>query len=291
MGIPRGLSDRPLDPFGLDSFSQNLFGYNFICLPGIVSLVFLQEHSMLQKSYTENLVIHSAAVDLTDTWRPSAILEAMQDAAVSHCVGLQLGRPELLPKGLAWVITRSEIVMDRLPRVNEHITITTAPMPARRFFFPRFYLFHDAEGKQIGKANSLWVLMDLETRHAVLPDAYIMEHYPDNSDLTAPMGNPGATDIVDAEPMEHLLTPQYTDIDANLHMNNVRYMDWACNALGIETLRTHAMTHFIVNYNSEIRPGEVVRTVLQQKEGSFAFSGFAADDSRHFSISGDLMPR
>ena len=73
----------------------------------------------------------------------------------------------------------------------------------------------------------------------------------------------------------------------NGHVNNTRYLDWCCNALGIDVMRTHEMRRFAVNYNQEILPGQEVRTVLRHDGNTFSFSGFEGD-IRHFDVGGTL---
>ena len=43
-------------------------------------------------------------------------------------------------------------------------------MPVRRWFFPRYFIFRDASGAEIGRAGSLWVLLDIHTRKMTKPD-------------------------------------------------------------------------------------------------------------------------
>lgn len=242
------------------------------------------------KIYKTTLQIRTVDCDLTSCWKPSAILETMQEAATSHSVFLNISRNDLFPKGLVWVVTRNEVEMDRYPVMGETISIETMPMPVRRWFFPRYYIFRDAEGNQIGKAGSVWVLLDVNSRHMASPDA-VLELMPDNSDLTAPMGFPATVRAVEGSAREEIYVPSYSDFDLNQHVNNTRYLDWACNALGTEIMRTHSMSHFTVNYNQEIRLGEEVRTVLHQNETAFSFAGIGDAGNYRFDICGELKAR
>ena len=36
-------------------------------------------------------------------------------------------------------------------------------MPVRRWFFPRYYVFRDEQGQELGRAGSLWALLNLST--------------------------------------------------------------------------------------------------------------------------------
>ena len=240
----------------------------------------------MQKTYSETFRIASYQTDLTARIRPSAILEIMQEMAGAHAEMLGVGRKLLDPMHLAWVLTRVEVQMERMPVSGETITVETFPMPNRRVFFPRYFIFRDAQGRQIGCAGSMWVVLDVTSRK-MASGAEITALMPDNRDLTAPMGMPATVEEVGGESVESLRVPVYSDLDVNGHVNNTRYLDWCCNALGVETMKQHAMCRFAVNFNQEILPDQEVRTVLHRDGDAFSFSGFEGE-KRHFDVGGNL---
>jgi len=240
----------------------------------------------MKKTHSQEFRVASYQTDLSARMKPSAILEIMQEMAGAHAEMLDVGRSKLLPMNLAWVLTRVEVRMERYPVSGEIITVETFPMPNRRVFFPRYFIFRNAKGEQIGCAGSLWVVLDITTRKMGNP-AEIAAMMPDNRDLTAPMGMPATVEEIEGDGALVNRLPVYTDLDVNGHVNNTRYLDWCCNALGIETMRDHAMKNFAVNYNQEILPGQEVRTVLHREGGRFSFSGFEGA-VRHFDVGGTL---
>ncbi len=239
------------------------------------------------KTYSQEFRIASYQTDLTARIKPSAILEIMQEMAGAHAELLGVGRKRLDPMNLAWVLTRVEVRMTRYPLSGETIAVETFPMPNRRVFFPRYFIFRDAQGEPIGCAGSLWVVLDITTRK-MANAAEIAPLLPDNSDLTAPMGMPSTVEEAVGEAVETLRLPVYTDLDVNGHVNNTRYLDWCCNALGIEVMRSHVMKQFALNFNQEILPGQEVRTVLRREDAAFSFSGFEGE-KRHFDVGGTLV--
>ena len=238
------------------------------------------------KTYSQTFRIASYQADVSARIKPSAILEIMQEMAGTHAELIGVGRSALLPRNLAWVLTRVEVRMDRYPLSGEEIAVETFPMPGRRVFFPRYFIFRDAQGNQIGCAGTLWVVLDITTRK-MANAAEIAPLLPDNSDLTAPMGMPATVEEIAADAEEALRIPVYTDLDMNGHVNNTRYLDWCCNAIGMETMQHSELRSFAVNYNQEILPGQEVRTVLHRSADTFSFSGFEGD-KRHFDVGGTL---
>ena len=243
----------------------------------------------MQRVYTETLRIKSYQTDVNARLRPAALLEMMQEAAGAHAEILGIGRAALLEKNLVWILTRIEVRMTRYPVFGSTMTIETFPMPNRRWFFPRSFIFRDEDGNQIGCASSLWALLDVNTRKMSKPDPVIC-FMPDNSDLTPPLGGMPAT-VAEAAgiPVIAVYHPVYTDLDMNQHVNNTRYLDWCCNALGLDVMKSAVLSTFELNYHQEVLPGQEIRTELRCSEGQFSFSGFA-DEVRRFDVGGILTP-
>ena len=243
----------------------------------------------MYKTYTEDIGIRTLDCDLMGTWRPSAILGCMQEVAGTHSELLGVGRNALLEKDMAWVITRMEVELDRCPHIGETVSMETYPTATRRWFFPRYYLLRDAQGNEFGRAATLWVLLNLKSRRMVQPDA-VASLLPDNRDLPMPLGLPAPVTEISGTVETADRVPVYTDLDTNLHVNNTRYLDWACNALGVETMTAYELGRFAVNYNQEVRAGQEVHTVLHRFGTAFSYSGFAGE-TRLFDVGGVLRER
>ena len=242
----------------------------------------------MQKTLTENFRIYAFQTDMNARLRPGALLELMQEMAGEHADLLGVGREKLLELNLVWVLTRLEVHMDRWPVFGDKLTIETFPLPNRRWFFPRAFIFRDASGHQIGCASSLWVLLDVTERRMVRPDP-VLALMPDNSDLTPPLGMPSTVTECAGEARVFQYTPVYTDLDVNAHVNNTRYLDWCCNALGADTLSSYELASFAINFNQEVLPEQPLRNELRQEGDRFSFSGFAGE-ARHFDVGGTLRP-
>ena len=240
-------------------------------------------------TYDETFCLRPRDCDLNEKWRPSAILETMQDAAGAHSKLLGCGRDELVKQDIVWVLSRLELHMDRYPAVGEQITVHTFPTPTRICFFPRYYIFTDAHGEMIGKAGSLWLLLDVNTRH-MLPPGEIGKLIPDNKNLSVPMNLPATVGSLQGEEFVSEYRPVYTDLDVNGHVNNTRYADWLCNSLGIDLMKEYEPEHIILNYNHEVLPGHVITLRRIMKDDEYRLSG-KVNDSIAFEIGGTLRRR
>ena len=238
-------------------------------------------------SYTEKIVIRTRDCDVYGRWKPSAMLEAMQETAATHCETADLGRGVLDGLGIAWVLSRCRVGLERLPVNGETLSLETFAMPIRHLFFPRAHVFRDPEGHVIGGAQSLWLLMDLRSRRAVA-NPFVKQRLP-IEERESPVGMPATVKPLNDSPVEGSLVPLFTEFDLNGHVNNARYMDWCCNALGFDALREGEIIGFDVNYDGEILPGKALRTSLCRQGDAFTFCGFTGD-KRRFAVSGSLRP-
>ena len=240
----------------------------------------------MMKTYDETFTLLTRDCDMKGSWRLSAVLEAMQEAAGAHSLLLGCGREELLRQNIVWVLSRSELHMNRYPRIGEKITLHTFPMPNRICFFPRYYIFTDEHGEMVGKAGTLWLLLDIQTRK-MLPPGDIARLIPDNRDLAVPMNLPATVGSLQGEEFITSYKPLYTDIDVNGHVNNARYADWLCNAFGIDEMLHSEPETVIFNYNHEILPGQEVTLRRTIREKQYRLEGIIGDTTA-FEIGGIL---
>ena len=237
-------------------------------------------------SYTENITIRTRDCDMAGRWKPSSILEAMQEAAIAHCDSIALGRSVTDSLGIAWILSRCRVEIYRHPRIGEACAVETWAMPMRHLFFPRAHVFTDADGNPIGEACGLWLLMDLKDRKAV-PNPFIRERLPfEDRGVSVRVG--GAIRPVSETVTVRHLTPQYTDLDLNGHVNNAKYLDWCWNALGRDGLRGRQVAAFDIEYDREVLPEERIRTETALAGSAFSFCGFTEESTRCFMIRGTL---
>ena len=141
----------------------------------------------------------------------------------------------------------------------------------------------------IGKAGTLWLLLDTATRR-MLPPGDVGKLIPENKDLSIPMNLPATVGNLQGEEFVSEYRPVYTDLDVNGHVNNTRYADWLCNTLGIDLMTEYEPEHIILNYNHEVLPGHVVTLRRILKGNEYRLSGKVGDTTA-FEIGGTLRHR
>ncbi len=227
------------------------------------------------------------SVDFTGRWQPGAIFRAMQEAGNGHCQFLDLSFERLRELGVAWVITRAHLRMDEYPVLGQKVTVRTWPGPTRHMFFPRYYLF-ESEGRTLGRASTLYVLLDLETRKIALPSR--LPNPLPLYDLPAPLPFPGNLSTPAAPTVTREYTPVYSDLDMNEHVNNTRYVDWFMNQFPIERHRSQTLSDLLVHYNFEVTPDEPL-TLSLCEEGDVSVLQGLNDEKVCFGVEGTWRAR
>ncbi len=241
----------------------------------------------MKNVYSIVIPLRSRDCDMTGRWKPSEIFVAMQELGAAHSDALGAGYDYMLSRSLAFALTRMELHMERYPTLDQRVVGRTWVTPLMKWIYPRHFLFETESGERLGYASSLWVLMDLNERKMVNPSLLDIELEP--GDLSAPIRMPAKPLPVpeDCPAWERL--PVYSELDINGHVNNTRYVAWACDALGAETLRGACVSELLVNYSHEILPGQRVSLRMLREDSAFRMSG-EVDGTLHFSLSGKLAP-
>ena len=119
--------------------------------------------------YRQTFTVSDLEVDCFGKLTLSSLLFYAQEVAGQHCQLLGTDYDSLAKLRMFWAVTRHRVQITRLPLRGEAITVETWPMPTTRVAFPRSTVAYDAQGKELFRSVSLWVLMDLNSRALVLP--------------------------------------------------------------------------------------------------------------------------
>ncbi|MBE5814795.1 MAG: hypothetical protein E7320_06255 [Clostridiales bacterium] len=231
----------------------------------------------MDQPYSKTVTLDAAVCDMSGRWQPGAILRTMQEVSGEHAEGWGLGREALTNAGIAWVLSRSALKMDRYPQYGDAVTIHTWPGATRHAFFPRHYTF-ELDGEIIGCATALYVLLDIGERKMAHPSRLPGEL--PVYDIPAPMPTPGVIALPEAEPLCTDRPVRYTDLDFNGHVNNTRYVDWYVDCFDWQYHTGHELAHLTVHYLQEIRPGEAAALQLRRDGDTAVLQGFVEEQPR-----------
>ena len=218
----------------------------------------------MEPVFHQELTVSDIHVDCFGRMKLSMVLYLAQEIAGNHCQLLNADYDTLKKHRLFWAISRHKVQITRLPRSGETIHLETWPMPTTRVAYPRSMVAYDAQGNEMFRSISLWVLMDLDSRKMVLPgqSPIAVEGTLRGMELASPAG-------LVPKPLAncHSRTVCYSDLDRNGHMNNTRYMDWVDDLLPASFHREHPAREITVCYLSEAREGEEMDITWSLSDG------------------------
>jgi len=223
--------------------------------------------------WTETATVKTYETDLNRRWKPSCFFQAMQQAATSHAASLGYDFDDLLKAGRVWILSRLKIRFDRFPTHDEAVSIRTWPKGiGQKLFFLRDFEFLAPDGEVLAAATSAWVLIDPERRRMLLPNTFDF-NLPHNEGLSA-LSEP-LDKIAPPDDMPERLTVQagYSAVDMLGHVNNARYVEWACDSLPFDLHRTACLRSLQVNFLNEVRPGERISLRSGEQEGAWYVYG------------------
>lgn len=213
--------------------------------------------------------------------RPSGVLSILQEGATQAACQFHASGPEMRERHNAlWMVTRMWYRLDRPLMWDDEVRLRTWHRGGRGpAMYRDFDLFVD--GKPIGEAVSVWVLVNAEDRKLL--------RLSDVSELAATDGG----ELCKSKKLLGLRVPEdmallerrkfhYSDIDCNGHVNNVRYADLAADAAGLEArLDSQFVSSLQIGYIKECMAGESINVLKDETaDGVYVLGAGQGGDTR-----------
>ncbi len=213
-----------------------------------------------------------------------SLFNYMQDSAAEHAIKLGYGRDDLMKSNHFWVLSRMFAMIKEWPSRNETILVRTWPYGTDSVFALRFYEIRYPDGKVIASASSSWLIIDATTKKIQRPDQNLTRYNSVKEAAGMPLRI--AAKLED-DNYEGELSPEFlvkpSDLDVNLHTNNVNYLKWTIDAYDFDFMMKHVPSSVEINYLAESMLGEkiIIRTSREAGSGLvYRHSIFRTGDNR-----------
>ncbi len=232
---------------------------------------------MKEGGYLDHIFeVGSCDIDVWGLLKPTSILNICQEAAYMHSTQMGFGFDRLVEQNSAWVLSRVECQLARLPKWHERVRVRTWHKRQSGIFSLRDYIFFDADDEPIVSITTSWLIINTATRRIVRPeqvlgDTVTLVNYPldalphEAERITVGANRNFAT--------EH--TVRYSDMDVNHHVNNAKYLEWVCDAIPQQMDENAHLTSIAINFNHEA----VYNDVVTLNSSSIADSHIVIDGS------------
>ncbi|XP_004235327.2 palmitoyl-acyl carrier protein thioesterase, chloroplastic-like [Solanum lycopersicum] len=230
--------------------------------------------------YRQSFVIRSYEIGPDKTATMETIMNLLQETALNHVASSGVGSNgfgatrEMSLRKLIWVVTRIQIKVEQYSSWGDVVEIDTWVDAAGKNGMRRDWIIRDSNtGNIITKATSTWVIMNRETRRlSKIPEQVKAEVRPFYINKFAI-----PTAQIDSEKIEKLndetaqiissgLAPRWSDMDANQHVNNVKYIGWILESVPINVLEDSHLMSLTLEYRRECQLSNVLQSMTTMRE-------------------------
>ena len=211
--------------------------------------------------FKQDIKVDIHDVDFNGVCRASSLIRYIQSAAQTQLTESGLSYDTLKSQNRAFIISKIRLEFNETVRAYDELEAQTFPCISRGYSFIRCYGLYRG-GVMIGRAISIWALIDTEARKLVRVN-----------DFNLPLPTYEAWDMELTysklpSPMEHVgqYTVCYSDIDQNMHINNTRYADIFANFLPLSGKRISAIT---ISYVNDAKYKDVLDVYMANVDGVY----------------------
>ncbi len=205
--------------------------------------------------WSEAILIRSYDVDFTQCATLESLCRCFLDAAWRHAEILGVGYRALAATGKLWVLSRLLVQVERYPRWDESVELTTWPAATRLALAMRHFAISDRAGGSLALGVSAWLVLDAGTRRPQRLEKLLGGIVP-LADKRALAADPRKLPVRTALTGIGARAVQYSDLDANRHLNSARCLSWLLDTQSLEFHRGHEAARVEVNYLGEALAGE-----------------------------------
>jgi len=165
------------------------------------------------------------------------------------------------------VVTKMQVLVDRYPTWGDVVQVDTWVDASGKNGMRRDWLLRDCKtGDILTRASSVWVMMNKKTRKlSKIPDEvrqeigpYFVDSPPvvDDDSRKLPKLDEHRADYVRSG-----LTPKWSDLDVNQHVNNVKYIGWILESAPLPIVESHELCGMTLEYRRECGRDSVLQSL------------------------------
>ncbi len=206
-------------------------------------------------------IVSPQTVDFKQEITLASLVDLLLTTAGKNADDNNFGIRHLQGNNNTWVLSRLAVEITEFPKQYETIYIETWIEDVFRLNTTRNFQIKNSKNEIIGKAVSLWVMINFDTRRPVELDKLgdIQQHA---EHVKIDILSPAKIDNVSGT-VENSLQTKYSDIDINQHVTTVRYLQWMCDCFSLDFYQKYQLKRFDVNFMSEILYNEKVEVVKE----------------------------
>jgi medium-chain acyl-[acyl-carrier-protein] hydrolase len=212
-----------------------------------------------------------------------SLFNYLQDIASEHAGRLKWGRDDLMKENRFWVLSRIVADIDLWAAWEETLIVRTWPRGTDKLFAIRDYEVSYPDGRHVASGSSSWLIVDRTSKRIQRPDETLTQF---NSEVSVKNSLGRNAEKVEPSSGKGHETDNFkikvSDLDVNLHTNNVRYIKWVTDTYNLDYIMNNTPVSLEVNYLAESVFGEEVfiRSDSENNSSSYTHSVIRAIDNK-----------
>ena len=232
------------------------------------------------KNYLEyNFTTRFDDVGATRTMMPHNIVSAFQLCSNNHSDILGVGVEDIRQScNGKWVVLKAKFEFDRMPAINENLTVSTWPLQTR-MLFPRCFELKQCDTSLV-RGRMEYGVINEETSRMVLPkyvgDLGITEFLPSN------MQDDSYTNLtceLDESDLVYTKIIRLSELDYNQHGNNIVYVKMAQDCFSFEEYSNLDISILEMYYTNQCFEGDQINMYKKKIDNKYIIEGKTADKS------------
>ena len=224
----------------------------------------------MNKLFKQEYILRTSDFDKFNHIKSSSVLDLFQDAAGRHAEEIGVGYDAMLERSFFWVLIKIKFRIIKEPAFHQRVVVKTWPLAPNKFVYRREYSIENEDGEKLIIGSSEWVVMNSIKRRLVsAPDLYPFTdgfHPERNFEERLDRLDEFETDIP-----PYSITPGFSEIDANGHVNNTKYANFVFDAINPEeSLQTDI---FQIDYKKEVMQGTNLNIYHTKNENAILAEG------------------
>lgn len=195
---------------------------------------------------------------------PAMMLTLLEETAADHCFSIGQGLYDLEKQHIGWVLLSGVIRMERYPVYKERITIRTWLSKYSQIKGFRENIILDASGNIIGRAKGLWLFFDISKRRPVPIFNSFLEKWQFNEEVSIDHDISVKLQPVDITKTGMEFRIRKSDMDANMHVNNISYLHWLMEAVPQEITDHYFLHQIDGRFIAEAQYGDSIISLIER---------------------------
>lgn len=213
--------------------------------------------TITQKEYE----IKSYETDSNAQIKPYILLHYLEDIAYHDAQKFSVGYLETHARNQGFFLIKYHLKFTLMPKMSDIVKIKTWITKAKSIQCRREFEIMDSNNNVFGRASSLWLLVNLNTKKILNP--YKELTFPDLKENYALDTTFEKIPTLKKIDFESQINITYDDIDLNSHVNNSNYLKFALNTLPYDFLLYHSISEIKIYYKKEAMINDIIISQVQ----------------------------